>query len=435
MASFGITGEREDHRLRCLASLVVVWLALLAGCEGRPTAQSNFADAQALSSPAGPGSGEPHLSLTPDGDALLSWLEEIDVGTHALRYSILDGERWSAAREVARGADWFVNWADFPSVEAWPGGRMTAHWLVKRPGGTYAYDIAVSQSADAGRTWSEPFAPHQDGTATEHGFVSLFQLRGSVGALWLDGREMSGSGHQAHGADGGAMTLRAALLAPEGGTTNEWLVDGRVCDCCQTDAAVTTEGVVAVYRDRTEEELRDISVVRFDGRTWSQPKLIAEDRWRIAGCPVNGPAVAARGDRVGAAWFTAAGGGRRVYFAKSEDAGRTFAEPVIVDTGAPLGRVDVVILDDGAIVSWLAQSEQGSAEVRLRRIDSAGEAGEVQVLAGTSAARSSGFPQIVSSGGRLVVAWTDTSKPSRVRTAFLPLPLTPTPLPLAGKGN
>lgn len=411
-----------ESRLRRLASLAIVWLALLAGCEGRPTAHSKLADAQALPSPAGPGSGEPHLSLTADGDALLSWLEEIDAGTQALRYSILDGERWSAAREVARGADWFVNWADYPSVEAWPGGRMTAHWLVKRPGGTYAYDIAVSQSEDSGRTWSEPFAPHQDGTATEHGFVSLFHLRDAVGALWLDGREMGANGHEAHGADGGAMTLRAALLAPDGGTTDEWLIDERVCDCCQTDTAVTTDGVVAVYRDRTEEELRDISVVRFDGQTWSKPEQIAEDGWRIAGCPVNGPAVAARGARVGAAWFTAAGGEPRVYFAESDDAGRTFTEPERVDTGAPLGRVDVVLLEDGSIVSWLALNEHGNAEVRLRRIDAAGEAGEVQVLAGTSAARSSGFPQMVLSGGRLVVAWTETTKPSRVRTAVLPLP-------------
>lgn len=218
------------------------------------------------------------------------------------------------------------------------------------------------------------------------------------------------------------MTLRAASLAPDGGTTKEWLVDDRVCDCCQTDTAVTSEGSVAVYRDRTDEELRDISAVRFDGQTWSKPELIAEDGWRIAGCPVNGPAVAARGERVGAAWFTAGGGERRVFFAESDDAGRTFAEPVRVDAGAPLGRVDVVVFEGGAIVSWLAETGQGNAEVRLRRIDAAGKAGEVQILAGASAARSMGFPQMVLSGGRLVLAWTGTTRPSRVYTAVLPPP-------------
>lgn len=404
---------------RLLAALATIALVWLGGCDNRIPVSIERADAQALPSPAGPGSGEPHLSVTPDGDALLSWLEEVDVGMHALRYSILDGDRWSAPREIARSADWFVNWADFPSVEAWEGSRMTAHWLVKRLGGTYAYDIAISQSEDSGQTWRIPFTPHRDGTATEHGFVSLFSLNDTVGALWLDGREMSGSGHAMHATSDEAMSLRATLLAPDGGTTDDWLIDDRVCDCCQTDTAVTPDGIVAVYRNRTEDELRDISVVRFDGKTWSRPRQIAEDGWRIAGCPVNGPAVAARDERVGAAWFTAADGESRVYFAHSSDSGKTFSDRVRVDAGAPLGRVDVVLLDEGAVVSWLAQ--QGDAQIRLRWIDPAGKAGDVQVLTGTSAARSSGFPQMVLSGDRLVLAWTETATPSRVRTAMLPV--------------
>ncbi|HUO82496.1 MAG TPA: sialidase family protein [Gammaproteobacteria bacterium] len=401
----------------CLNLLIALGGAALYGCADPDPAA--FADVRTLPSPAGAGSGQPHLGVTPDGRALLSWLEEAEPGTYALRYSFLDGQIWSAPREIARSAHWFVNWADFPSVEAWEGSRMTAHWLAKRPGGTYSYDVVIAQSDDSGKSWSAPFTPHRDGTPTEHGFVSLFSWRNALGALWLDGREMTGSGHAAHGSAGGAMTLRAALLAPDGGTTDEWLIDDRVCDCCQTDTAATTEGIVAVYRNRSADEVRDISAVRFDGRTWSEPGLIAEDGWRIAGCPVNGPAVAARDRRVGAAWFTAAGGKSRVYFASSDDAGRSFSEPVQVDAAAPLGRVDVVLSEHGAIVSWLARPGRGGAEIRLRRIDADGNAGEIQVLASTSAARSSGFPQMISLGDRLVLAWTEAAEPSRLRTAAL----------------
>jgi hypothetical protein len=403
----------------CLRLLAVLAGATLHGCAD--PAPAAFVEMRTLSSPAGPGSGEPHLSVTPDGRALLSWLEEAEPGTYALRYSILNGEIWSRPREIARSADWFVNWADFPSVEVWDGSRMAAHWLAKRPGGTYAYDVVIAQSGDSGETWGTPFTPHRDGTPTEHGFVSLFSWRDALGAVWLDGREMTGSGHATHGSAGGAMTLRAALLAPDGGTTDEWLIDDRVCDCCQTDTAATSEGIVAVYRNRSADEIRDISAVRFDGRTWSEPRLIAEDGWRIAGCPVNGPAVAARGRNVGAAWFTAAGGESRIYFVSSDDAGRTFSEPVQIDSDAPLGRVDVVLRDDEAIVSWLARAERGGAEIRLRTIDADGEAGDMQVLATTSAARSSGFPQMISLGDRLVLAWTEAVEPARLRTAALPL--------------
>ncbi|CAN5220641.1 hypothetical protein BH24PSE2_BH24PSE2_24530 [soil metagenome] len=395
------------------ALLTCLGLMVLVGCGHE---SSELVDATPLPSPAGAGSAEPHLTLTPDGQALLSWLEETDTGMHALRFAVLDGDSWSAPREITRSADWFVNWADFPSVEVLSGPRWAAHWLVKRPGGTYAYDVAISQSLDSGATWSEPFTPHDDGTATEHGFVSLFPWSGAAGALWLDGRRMTG-GH----AGGGAMTLRAAIFGPGGGATGEWLIDDRVCDCCQTDAAVTPDGIVAVYRNRSQDEVRDIAVVRFDGQRWSEPWVIADDGWRIAGCPVNGPAIAARGDRVGAAWFTAAGGERRVYFAASDDAGRTFGSPARVDDGAPIGRVDVAMLEDGAIVSWLAEARSGEAQIRLRSVDAAGGSGDVQVLATTSAARSSGFPQMVASRDGLVFAWTATETPSRVRTAVLPL--------------
>ena len=38
-------------------------------------------------------------------------------------------------------------------------------------------------------------------------------------------------------------------------------LDPKVCDCCQTAAAVTDDGPVVVYRNRSDQELRDISAI------------------------------------------------------------------------------------------------------------------------------------------------------------------------------
>ncbi|MGH9939862.1 MAG: sialidase family protein, partial [Blastocatellia bacterium] len=314
------------------------------------------------------------------------------------------------------GANWFVNWADFPSMIALPDGSLAAHWLVKSGTGTYAYDVNISRSFDGGKSWSKPFVPHRDGTQTEHGFVSLFPAKdGSLAAVWLDGREMkAGAGDHGHG----AMTLRYVKIERDGALTDEAVLDAKVCECCQTSVAVTDDGPVVAYRDRSDQEIRDISVVRLKAGKWSEPRSAAQDGWRINGCPVNGPAVAASGRRVAVAWFTAAGDTPRVKLAFSSDAGATFGEPVIVDDGAPAGRVDVLLLADGsAIVCWLEKTSGGGA-VRARRVRPDGKRDQPITVAPSGVARSNGFPQMARAGDNLVFAWTG----ARVFTATMPLP-------------
>lgn len=362
----------------------------------------------AIASPAGPDSGQPHLAASPDGTVVLSWLEPAG-GGHALRYSHLDGEAWSEPVEIARGEDWFVNWADFPSVVPITDEVWAAHWLAKSADATYAYDVMLSVSEDAGDTWSEPFRPHTDGTPTEHGFVTLFPWRDAIGVVWLDGRNMTGG----HGEDGhhggGGMTLRSALVSPDGELLEGRLIDGLVCDCCQTDAVVTKNGPLVVYRNRTEDENRDIQAVRADGDGWGSPVAVHDDGWKIAGCPVNGPAVSTDGRQVDVAWFTAAVE-PEVRFARSFDGGSTFGEPMQIDLalGSPWGRVDVVTLDDGtSIVSYVDRAGPGRGHVALREIRASGEAYRTAaLLSGEEPARQVGFPQMVRNGGDLIVAWT-----------------------------
>ena len=383
------------------------------------------AEVTLLPSPAAEGSMAPNLSVAPDGRVLMSWIEKLGEGRHALRFAVREGERWSAPRLVAEGTDWFVNWADFPSIVALPDGTLAAHWLVKSAAATYAYDVRIAFSTDGGTHWSEPVVPHRDGTPTEHGFVSLFPTRdGRLGAAWLDGRETltaEDSGEEG----GGAMTLRYATVGRGGELSEEALLDARLCDCCQTSTAVTAEGPLVVFRDRSNAEVRDIARVILRGGAWSDSQAISADHWEISGCPVNGPSAAAYGRRAVVAWFTAANDAPRVRVAFSADAGASFGLPVAVDDGAPLGRVDTLLLEDGsAIVSWVESSPEGSS-LRLRRIRPDGERGEAVLVVQAGEPLANGFPQIVRAGPELVLAWTAGG----VRTAVLPVPDLPRQVP------
>ena len=392
---------------RLVALVAATFFFALANCSNDAF---DFGEPRAIDCPAAPGSQTPNLAVGLDDNLYLSWVEPRE-GGHALRFSTWNNGRWSTPRTIAEGNDWFVNWADFPSMAALEDGTLAAHWLVKSSGETYAYDVYVALSHDGGINWSEPRRPHRDATETEHGFASLIPTtEGNFGVVWLDGRNTAGTPR-------GPMTLRYATLLPDGELQAEAEIDESVCDCCSTDALRAGDGAIMVaYRDRTAGEVRDISVSRLEESRWSSPRTIHADNWEIAACPVNGPAVAGQGDRVAVAWFTAARGDAVVQVAFSRDAGRTFGRPLRVDHGNPLGRVDVDLLEDGsALVSWL-ENDEGRAQIFLRRVNPSGALQSIPV-ATTSQARSSGFPRIVRFGNEIILAWTEAGDPSRIVTA------------------
>lgn len=389
---------------RVLHFLLALFVSMSANAQVRET-----------ESPAPPGSVAPNLAVGQGGRVYLSWVEKLGDNRAALRFSVREGDSWTAARTIAEGANWFVNWADFPSIVALPDGSLAAHWLVKSGPATFAYDVHISRSFDGGKTWGKSFVPHRDGTQTEHGFVSMFPAGGGLlAAVWLDGREMKTGGAD-HGH--GEMTLRYASIAKDGTIKDEAALDARVCECCQTSAAMTEYGPVVVYRDRSEDEIRDISIQRRVNGRWIGPQTVARDGWKINGCPVNGPAVAAAGRRVAVAWYTGADDAPQVKFAVSEDGGASFTKPLRIDDGHPVGRVDMVMEGDGAAwVSWLEKTDSGG-EVRVRRIDRKGNAGDSITVAPSGTARSNGFPRMVVANDRLIFAWTG----GRVLTAELRL--------------
>jgi hypothetical protein len=370
---------------------------------------------QPLDSPAAPGSAQPNLALGARNEVYMSWLEPADSG-HALMFSVLSRGRWSQPRRISSGRDFIANWADFPSIEVLGEHRLAAHWLQKSGSGKYAYGVRISQSADGGDTWSQPVTPHRDTTQTEHGFVALWRERNALGAVWLDGRKFTQDEHS----ESNEMQLMTTSLQRDGSLTSESVLDARTCDCCQNAAAMTANGPVIVYRDRSANEIRDIYVTRRVNGRWLPGRAVANDNWKINACPVNGPAIAAQANRVAVAWFTAANDTARVRVAFSRDAAASFSAPVRIDAGNPAGRVDVGLLPNGdALVSWVERTGGEASEIRARVVSRSGKLGKSMIVAKSTAARASGFPRFVIAGPDAVFAWTVPGKPSAVKVARL----------------
>ncbi|MCH7782802.1 exo-alpha-sialidase, partial [candidate division KSB1 bacterium] len=141
-----------------------------------------------IPNPAGENTEEANLYADDNGNVYLTWIKKGEKRVSSLMFSKFEDGDWSSARKIAEGNDWFVNWADFPSLISTPDGKFAAHWLAKSDVGTYAYDVNIARSLDGGKSWSEPLLPHSDGTPTEHGFVSMLPWDDeSFFAMWLDG--------------------------------------------------------------------------------------------------------------------------------------------------------------------------------------------------------------------------------------------------------
>ena len=364
-----------------------------------------------IKSPAPPGSGQPNLTVAADGRVFLSWIEPDTPQGYVLRFSVRGAQGWSAPKTIARGANWFVSDADVPSLAVLSDGTLAADWFVASVGPrSEAYDVNLVLSKDGGTTWSKPLMPHRDGKKRQHGFVSLLPTPDAkLAAIWLDGRNMPSE-------EEGDMALMYTTIAANGTLGPETQIDNRACECCKTSMTATADGLVAVYRDRSDKEIRDISIVRYANGRWSRPQALTNDGWEIDGCPINGPAVSANGRNVAVAWFTAPDDKSQVYVLMSADSGKTFGKKIRIDDGNPIGRVDVVSRSSGAaVVSWVERTSQG-AQVRVREVAANGTAAAPMNVSGTFGLGSGVFPRMVRSGDDIVVAWTDESKPAQIRT-------------------
>lgn len=403
-------------RLACLLAV-----GLLAACSDAPPPLAPAPRAQpapraivvtAWPLPGGIHAAQPDLVRAHDGALLLSWIER-DGGGHALRLARWHGARFGPVRTVARGDDWFVNWADTPHVMATADGALWAQWLRKSATATYAYDVQLARSADGGASWSAPWTVNTDGTPTEHGFASLWPAaRDAAGIAWLDGRNTGGdahAGHDGHHGGGGAMTLRSAVFAADGTRRDEAELDASTCDCCQTDVVVAAGVPLLAYRDRTADEVRDILITRRTGDGWSAPRAVHADGWRMPACPVNGPAAAAHGGEVAVAWYSEGSGAPVVSLARSSDGGATFAAPLRIDGGpAVLGRVALARARDAWWVAWLRE-DAGVQSLHLARVDRAASRVEqgTRIATLTGRGRGTGVPQLAPDGDGVRVAWTD----------------------------
>ena len=402
-----------------MRSLLVAIVVLAGIAAAAQTPQPWTVKIQPLQLAADRGSNGPQLSVSNKG-VLVSWIENGDNGT-TLKFAERTAAGWTQPATAASGEDWFVTEADTPSVLRLSNGTLVADWMQSSSDEFEASNLRLTYSKDNGKTWSKTFLPHHDGTITQHAFATLFELaNGNLGLVWLDGRlTVKDREH-------GPMTIRYGAYNAQWAQVSDRSIDAKVCDCCTTSVARTTDGPIAVYRNRTDDEIRDIYVTRYEKGAWTAGKPVHDDGWQIHACPINGPAVSAQGNNVAVAWFTAKNDQGQAWVAFSKDAGRTFGQAIRLDDAASTGKVDVEMLDDGSVLATWIEFANQRAQLRARRIEASGARSAPVTIAGApGTGRVGGVPRLARSGNEFVFAWVDTPDGGGiggVKTAVASLP-------------
>ena len=345
---------------------------------------------------------QPNL-VSSNGSLTLSWISSKEENKASLNYSRYMEGRWIKPQVIASGSDWFINWADFPAHAINQDLIITSH-LKKSASGKYTYDVVLNLQKLSGEKIKEDFLLNTDGVKAEHGFVSIIaNNKKGFFITWLDGRNTI---EKKLDGDHKPMTIRFAEITDKGDVIKESELDTSTCDCCQTSIAITNDGPIVVYRDRSEKEVRDIYSVKNINGTWEKPNAVHDDGWIINGCPVNGPKVAVNSKNLAVSWFTVSNNHPLVNVSFSKNNGNSFGAPLKVNDHDAIGRVDVAFLnDEEVIVSYMEVDDIGTY-LRIKKVSFDGKISEPITISKIDGGRNTGVPQLEIIDSEIFIVWT-----------------------------
>jgi hypothetical protein len=276
-----------------------------------------------------------NLAVGPRGRVALTWVTRDSAGASVwVAVSSDSGERFGEPRRLDVPAGRVSSYPESRPVAAFgPTGVLLVSWATRRDSGQAADDLVTRASADGGATF-EPAVfvndDHGDPKSPYRGFVALeFTPDGRALAAWIDGRDVPiAPGLE----EPDRATVRLAASMDEGHSWQPSSVVAReVCPCCHIALIADSLGHVAIAYRGARDDLRDprLAVSSDGGATFTVDTLIADDRWKLPGCPSIGPGLT----------LNRAGGGHYLWFtgAERESAGVSpgvYVVPWRLDAGA-----------------------------------------------------------------------------------------------------
>jgi hypothetical protein len=346
----------------------------------------------------------PQLGVRASGDLFLSRLKDRNLW---LQTSSDGGDSFDEGLRVNDGGEVASHAENTPLMVVRSMREFYALWTAEDDHDHSSLRLATS--TNWGRSFGKSIPVDPTGAASQSFYTLAVGPDGSIYAAWLDGRDR-GQGKS------GSSALYIAKSTNRGQSFEKSVrVALNVCPCCRPSIAFTDAKTMHVgWRGVIDDDIRDIFVGASTdgGATFGAPTRVAEDNWRISGCPHSGPSLATMGGKLFVAWRTVSGDRGRVYIASSGDNGAHFSARVEADASLrDANHPQLLALEGsvGLVFQAREASDQngwGKFDVYFRQIDQDGSLSPSQRLG--HAAGSATYPTLLfERPDHLFVAWTE----------------------------
>jgi hypothetical protein len=195
--------------------------------------------------------------------------------------------------------------------------------------------VLYTRSTDGGRSFAE-LRPITASNESQRFAALALDAAGSVFAAWLDKRNRVPAQQSSQKYEGAGLYFASSN---DGGATysEARMVKDNTCECCRLGVAFAGPGrPVVVFRNIFDGGVRDHAITTFaDPATPGDVHRVSQDDWQIAACPHHGPSLSiSNAGTYHVTWYTNGKARKGLFYARSQDGGRTFSNPL------PVGRPD-----------------------------------------------------------------------------------------------
>lgn len=357
----------------------------------------------------------PFLTNDNKGNIVLSYGKESENDESIICYAYFNSKTNSFGKpiEIKKSKGVKLHGENAPKIAFKSDGTIIAVWGVDNASETKKYGglVYYTQSFDNGKSWTNATPLVTDKKSIDQRYFDIEKLsNGEIAIVWLDNRTSS----KLEGS-----TLFYAATKGKLGFVDEKPIAETTCQCCRTDLSVNKNGSINVaFRDIINEEIRDMSICisKDNGKTFTKPKRISEDNWKISGCPHTGPTIAENNLGLHFAWFTM-GNGSGVYYCNSKDGAKNFSQRESVSINASAKHPQItsgknqhiyIVWDEIKEVNGVATYQVG-----LQERDENGKILTTKFISETN--QNAVYPVIKQvQNNNLLIAWVNRDQPENV---------------------
>jgi hypothetical protein len=385
-------------------------LCLAASLIGRAAFSAVDHSQHGMANPARAAQAELGATAAFDAKGIL-WSAHKDAGYVAVSQSADQGKTWSKRVHVTPEPEATDPGGDArPKIAIGRSGEVFVTWTRPFPK-PHTGAIRFSRSLDSGKTFSAPITVHADPAETTHRFDTMaVNPKGQLFITWIDKRDGIATIAAKKPYRGAAVYF---AVSDDSGATfrGDYKLADHACECCRIGLTSRADGsVVALWRHIFEPNIRDHAVAEIpaDGSV-GKIRRASFDDWKIDACPHHGPSIAEDSDkRLHAVWFTLAPKTEGAFYGRLRDGGVDAQRKIGSETAA---HPDLAIVGRRVVIAW-TEFDGERCHLRAMVSENAGESWREHDLASTTGMYDQ--PRVLTAGNAFHVFWNTKNEPLSV---------------------